>query len=217
MRINKYLALKQITTRTGADVLVSEGKVFINEKRAVLGSKVFENDKVEVRGNKNKNTLKYFAYNKPVGLETPEILLKGLFPVGRLDKNSHGLIILTNDGRITDRLLNPKYFHEKEYLVKTKEKLRSNFRQKMEAGVNIEGYQTKPCKVQIINDTTFKIILTEGKKHQIRRMCSALFQEVADLKRIRIMNIDLGKLKPNTSREISGQDLEIFLNRILKQ
>ena len=87
-------------------------------------------------------------------------------------------LILTNDGRITDGLLNPKFFHEKEYLVKTSNKLRSNFKQKMEAGVNIEGYMTKPCKVQILNDFAFRVTLTEGKKHQIRRMCSNLFKKL---------------------------------------
>jgi pseudouridine synthase len=131
-----------------------------------------------------------------------------------LDKASHGLLILTNDGRITDLLLNPEYAHEKEYVVKTGNKLRSNFKQKMEAGVNIEGYRTKPCKVQIVNDFTFKVILTEGKKHQIRRMCSALFQEVADLKRIRIMNIKLDNLKPSSLREIKGKELETFLKSV---
>ena len=124
---------------------------------------------------------------------------------------------MTNDGRITDQLLNPKYFHEKEYVVKTLNKLRSNFKQKMEAGVNIEGYVTKKCKVNIINDFTFRITLTEGKKHQIRRMCSALFQEVADLKRERIMNIKLGNLKPNAFREVKGEELSVFLNKALSQ
>ena len=214
-RINKYLADKKISTRRGADELVKNKKVFINGKLAVLGSKVEEQDKVEVRGVQNKK-YKYFAYNKPIGTETdsPE---EGLFPIGRLDKASHGLLILTNDGRITDSLLNPKYFHEKEYLVKTKNKLRSNFKQKMESGVNIEGYITKKCKVQIINDSTFRIVLTEGKKHQIRRMCSALFLEVADLKRERVMNIKLGNLKPNNFREIKGEELSTFLNPILHQ
>lgn len=211
MRINKYLAHQKIATRIGADALVSKGDVFINGKRAVLGSKVNEKDKVEVRGKNNIKNYVYYAYNKPQGIETPEISVKGVFPIGRLDKDSHGLIILTNDGRITDLLLNPKYIHEKEYVVKTKEKLRSNFKQKMEAGVNIEGYKTKPCKVQIINENMFKVILTEGKKHQIRRMCSNLFQEIADLKRTRIMNIELGKISNNSSREIKGKELETFL------
>jgi 23S rRNA pseudouridine2604 synthase len=218
MRINKYLADKKISTRRGADELIKSKKVFINGKLAVLGSQIEDDDMVEVRGAQTKE-YKYFAYNKPIGVETSSLYPakrgeKDLFPLGRLDKASHGLMILTNDGRITDQLLNPKHFHEKEYLVKTKEKLRSSFKKKMEAGVNIEGYNTKKCKVQIINDFTFRIILTEGKKHQIRRMCSALFQEVADLKRERIMNIKLGNLKSNGLREIKGEELTVFLESL---
>lgn len=230
MRINKYLASKKISTRRGADELVEKKKVFINGKLAVLGSRVNETDVVEIKGNKNPKVYVYFAYNKPIDTIThsPQkgehdikddikntSIPKDVFPIGRLDKNSHGLIILTNDGRITDQLLSPKYFHEKEYVVKTSNKLRSNFKQKMENGVNIEGYITKKCKVTIVNDFTFKVILTEGKKHQIRRMCSALFQEVADLKRERIMNIKLGNLKPNNFREIKGEELSIFLTKVL--
>jgi 23S rRNA pseudouridine2604 synthase len=223
MRINKYLADQKISTRRGADELIKAKKVFINGKLAVLGSQVSETDTVEVRGAEKKE-YKYYAYHKPIGVETdspknnsPQGLFRGMFPLGRLDKASHGLLIVTNDGRITDTLLNPKFSHEKEYLVKTKEKLRSNFKTKMEAGVDIEGYKTKPCKVQVLNDNTFRVILTEGKKHQIRRMCSALFQEVADLKRERIMNIKLGNLKPNVLREIKGVELTTFLDRVLHQ
>jgi len=213
MRINKYLAHKKISTRRGADELVSNKKVFINGKLAVLGSQVNESDKVEVRGAPAK-TYQYLAYNKPAGVET-DSPKEGFFPLGRLDKASYGLLIITNDGRITDGLLNPKNYHEKEYVVKTKEKLRTSFKDKMEAGVNIEGYKTKPCKVKIVNANTFRIILTEGKKHQIRRMCSALFQEVAELKRVRIMNIELGKLKPNTTRELKGEELKKFIAAVL--
>jgi 23S rRNA pseudouridine2604 synthase len=237
MRINKYLALKKISTRRGADLLVADKKVFINGKLAVLGSKVNECDIVEVRGAKPKE-YKYFAYNKPIDVithspqgEEKDIketikntgLPKDVFPIGRLDKNSHGLLILTNDGRITDQLLSPEYSHEKEYVVRTSNKLRSSFKQKMEAGVNIEGsprqgggYKTKPCKVKIIDENTFRVILTEGKKHQIRRMCSALFQEIADLKRERIMNIKLGNLKSNGFREIKEKELDTFLNSLNK-
>jgi len=218
MRINKYLALKKISTRRGADELVKEKKVFINGKLALLGSKVNEADRVEVKGAEQKE-YKYFAYNKPIGIET-DSPREDLFPLGRLDKASHGLLILTNDGRITDQLLNPKYFHEKEYVVKTLNKLRSSFKKNMGKGVAIEGvkgkapYMTKKCKVKILNDFSFRIILTEGKKHQIRRMCSALFQEVADLKRERIMNIKLGNLKPGALREIKGEELATFLKSI---
>jgi len=230
MRINKYLALKNISTRRGADELIENKQVFINGKLAVLGSKVNEKDKVEVKGNTSTKKLVYYAYNKPIGIITHspsegekdikentknQNIPKDVFPLGRLDKDSHGLMILTNDGRITDKLLNPKYVHEKEYIVKTSNKLRSNFKQKMENGVNIEGYVTKKCKVQIVNDFTFKIILSEGKKHQIRRMCSAVFQEITDLKRTRIMNINLSSLKSSAFREIKDKELDAFLNSVL--
>jgi 23S rRNA pseudouridine2604 synthase len=227
MRINKYLADKKISTRRGADELIKNKKVFINGKLAELGSQVNEKDKVEVRGAEQKK-YQYFAYNKPIGIET-DSPKAGFFPLGRLDKASHGLLILTNDGRITDQLLNPKYIHEKVYLVRTSNKLRSNFKAKMEAGVNIEGYQTKPCKVKILNparnashsdaggDFEFRVTLTEGKKHQIRRMCANLFQEIADLKRERIMNIKLGNLKLGGVREIKGEELKTFLDSLLSQ
>ncbi len=238
VRINKYLALQNIATRRGADILITDKKVFINGKLALLGSKVNEGDKVEVRDEKDPKVCVYFAYNKPIDTITHSggegetdikdklkntAIPKDVFPLGRLDKNSHGLIILTNDGRITDKLLNPKYTHEKEYVVKTSNKLRSSFKQKMEMGVNIEGlpaqagYKTKKCKVTIVNDHIFKIILTEGKKHQIRRMCSALFQEIEDLKRTRVMNINLGSLKSNGFRKIEGKELSTFLDQVLHQ
>ncbi len=227
MRINKYLAFKNIASRREADLLIVDKKVFINGKLATLGDKVNEKDLVEIKDKKETPYL-YFAYNKPIGILTHgennkdkniEEVIKGkngerLFPIGRLDKDSHGLIILTNDGRITDKLLNPKFSHEKEYIVKTKKKLRNNFKEKIEAGINIEGYKTKPAKVKIINDNTFSIILTEGKKHQIRRMVVALFNEVEDLKRIRILNINLKDLKRNQMREIKGKELETFLEKL---
>lgn len=211
MRINKYLAMKNHSTRRGADELIKKNLVLINGRFAVLGDKVNEDDAVEVRGNKKASSYEYYAFNKPIGMLTEAINISGLFPIGRLDKDSHGLIILTNDGRITDRLLNPKHVHDKEYMVKTKEKLRSNFKAKMEEGVQIESERTAPAKVKILSEKKFSVILTEGKKHQIRRMCSALFAEVEDLERIRIMNIELGKLAPNCQRKIEGEELKEFL------
>jgi 23S rRNA pseudouridine2604 synthase len=231
MRINKYLALKKHSTRRGADDLIVQKKVFINGELAVLGDKVNETDSVEVRF-RSKEEIKqyvYFAYNKPKGVIThsPQkgekdikastkhsALPKDIFPVGRLDKESHGLMILTNDGRITDKLLNPDYAHDKEYVVETREKLRANFKERMEAGVNIEGYNTKKCRVEIINDFSFRITLTEGKKHQIRRMCVALFNEVKDIKRVKVMNVGLGNLAEGQSRQIIGAELEIFLKSL---
>ncbi len=223
IRINKYLALKNYSTRRGADELIEKGQVFINGRVAVLGDKVSETDKVDVRFRGKQKPYIYIAYNKPRGIVTHSakkgekeiknvFALKDVYPIGRLDKDSHGLIILTNDGRITERLLGPKYYHEKEYLVTTKNDLRSNFKEKMEAGVKIENEQTEKCKVQILGERAFKVILTEGKKHQIRRMCSALFQEVDDLKRTRIMNIKLDSLSEGAHRNIEGEELKTFLH-----
>ncbi len=227
-RINQYLAQQNYSTRRGGDELVSQGKVFINGKLAKLGDRVFEGDVVEVR-NAPKKIYKYFAYNKPKGVVTHtaddgdediadrvegDLNLKGTFPVGRLDKDSYGLIILTNDGRITDRLLNPNRVHEKEYIVQTREKLRDSFKKHMESGVNIEGYQTKAAKVKKLGETRFSIVLTEGKKHQIRRMVSAMHNEVSDLKRIRVMNVKLGKLAPDEYRAIEGEELKTFLAQL---
>lgn len=225
MRINKYLALNKHSTRRGADELISKKQVFINDRLAVLGDKVTEKDQVEVRFRGKQKPYIYIAYNKPKGIVTHsaeksekeikhEVRVKDVFPVGRLDKDSHGLIILTNDGRITERLLGPTHFHEKEYFVKTKNSLRSSFKEKMEAGVKIDKEKTAKCKIQIVNENTFRIILTEGKKHQIRRMCDALFQEVADLKRTRIMNIELSKLSEGAHREITGEELQTFLHSL---
>jgi 23S rRNA pseudouridine2604 synthase len=225
MRINKYLAHKKHSTRRGADELIKAGKVFINGKKAVLGDKVVETDKIEVRFRGEKPKLMYLAYNKPRGVVTHSaqngdteikhlVPIKGFFPIGRLDKDSHGLIILTNDGRITERLLSPEFEHDKEYLVTTKNDLRSNFKDKMEAGVQIDREKTRPAKVEILGKRKFKVILTEGKRHQIRRMCTALFQEVDDLERVRIMNIKLANLAPGSYRTIEGNELTTLLSSL---
>jgi 23S rRNA pseudouridine2604 synthase len=213
MRINKYLAEKGFSTRLGGDELVRRGKVLVNGKPAVLGMKVAETDVVEVINVAPKRYL-YFAYHKPVGLATEDIEFPGVFPIGRLDKDSRGLLILTDDGRITDRLLNPERDHEKEYVVRTADKLPSNIKKRMESGVDIEGYITKKCSVTVLNETSFKIILTEGKKHQIRRMCDALGLHIRDLQRTRIMNIKLGDLPAGERRPIDGRELADFLASI---
>lgn len=227
MRINKYLAHKGYSTRRGADELIERGKVRINGRTAKLGDKVEENDTVEVSMGRNKKTYRYYAYHKPRGIithspgedeidiqEALEGELSGVFPVGRLDKDSSGLMILTDDGRVTDRLLNPEHEHEKEYTVKTARPLRSSFKEKVEQGVAIEDYVTKPAKVQVHGDNTFSITLVEGKKHQIRRMVVALFNEVSDLRRTRIMNIRLGKLAKGAYRPIEGEELATFLKSL---
>ena len=199
MRINQYLAWQKHSTRRGGDELVQKKQITINGRFAELGDKVNEKDIVEILKIKKPKSYLYFAYNKPMGetTDTPIFLNKEIFPLGRLDKDSHGLMLLTNDGRVTDRLLNPEYAHEKEYVVTVKEKLRTNFKQKMEKGVNIEGYVTKKCKIEIL-----------------RRMCVALFNQVKDLKRTKIMNIELGKLPSGSHRAIIGEELNMFLRNL---
>jgi 23S rRNA pseudouridine2604 synthase len=231
MRINKYLALKGYATRKAADEFIEKRRVFINGRLAALGDKVLATDSVELRTSKKSPDAKlvYFVYNKPRSIIThspgegeqdirellPELTKEhAIFPVGRLDKDSHGLIILTNDGRITDRLLNPAKEHEKEYVVRTKLKLRNNFKERMESGVDIEGYMTKPVKIKILGENSFRITLTEGKKHQIRRMVVALYNEVQDLERVRILNVELWKLKIGGYRAIESTELETLMKSL---
>lgn len=223
LRINKYLALKQYCTRREADELIRARKVTINGKLAVLGDKVSETDSITVNFRPRK--YRYFAYHKPRGIIThsaqegeQEIMkgipLEGVFPIGRLDKDSYGLIILTDDGRITDALLNPDRAHEKEYEVSTRDALLPSFKARMEAGVDIGGYRTRPCKVRLLGNRKFAITLTEGKKHQIRRMCGAFGASAVQLKRTRIMNVALGDLKPNEFRPIEGAELVSFIKSL---
>ncbi len=167
----------------------------------------------------------YIAYNKPAGIICTTEKIEGniidainhsekIVPVGRLDKDSHGLIILTNDGRITDKLLNPDGVHEKEYSVMTVNPLRPSFKEHMEKGVDIGDTLTKPCRIRITGEKTFNITLTEGKHHQIRRMCEAMHNDVKHLERVRIMNIRLGNLQANAWRKIEGQELDTFIDSL---
>jgi len=223
IRINRYLALRNISSRREADEIIKKGLVKINGRIAKLGDKVNECDTVEVDRKKYIKRNLYFAYYKPYGIvtHTPEEGQKsirevgnfpeGVFPLGRLDRNSHGLIILTNDGRITDKLLNPEYGHEREYLVKINKKVNNFFLKHMQQGIELEDFRTKPCKIERAGADVFRIVLTEGKKHQIRRMCAALDCEVVDLKRTRIMNIRLANMKPSEKKMIEGKELKIFL------
>ena len=229
MRINKYLAYQGIASRREADVLVAAGKVLINGVKARNGDQVTETDKVELLG--ATKTKSYLAYYKGRGIIThspsekevdiAQRLLKdygidNVAPIGRLDKDSEGLMILSNDGRITGPLLDPDSDHEKEYEVMVDKAIGGMFIKAMTAGVDIEGYRTKPAKVMAhkTNDKKFTIILTEGKKHQIRRMCAALGYQIQALKRVRIMSIKLDKLKPNQYRKIAGPELKEFLKEL---
>ena len=220
MRINTYLAHQKYCTRREADALIERGRVRINGRRAVLGDKVEEGDVVEA--GLRRRHWRYYAYHKPRGIithspqegeeEISEISgLPGIFPVGRLDKDSSGLIILTNDGRVTQALLSPEGENEKEYTVRTKDPLPRDFSYRMERGVDIGGYVTKPCRIRILGERHFSITLTEGKKHQIRRMCGAFGQSALELRRTRILNVRLGSLVAGQYRELTGKERDIFL------
>lgn len=222
IRINKYLAEKGICSRREADKLIEEGKVTINGKKAKLGETVERNDEIQIEDSTKE--LVYIAYNKPVGIVTncPQkgetaildvLKLKHeVFPVGRLDKDSHGLILLTNDGRMTGRLLSPRNYHEKEYEVEVDRRLKDSHLVQLRNGITLDGgFITKKCKIKKINDYTFSIILTEGKNRQIRRMCAALGYDVVDLRRTRIMNIRLESLPEGHYKILSGEKLEELL------
>lgn len=221
IRINKYLADKGFTTRRGADILIAEKKVLINGKIAKLGDKVGADDKVTLKDFENKKYV-YYAYYKPKGIATlasgQEKSIKDsiefpekVFPLGRLDKDSEGLIIMTNDGRLTDKLLNPKFEHQKEYYVEIDRPITHEFLVKISNRVDIGIHKTKKSLVRKVDLKAFEIILLEGKNRQIRRMCGVLGAGVKKLKRFRIMNIMIGKLKPNQYRNISGKELQNFL------
>lgn len=229
IRLNKYLAQEGIASRREADVLIEKGQVLVNGKKAIVGQKVSDGDVVELVGKTKKK--QYFAYYKGRGVIThsptageidigtrikQDYGLTDVAPIGRLDKDSEGLIILSNDGRITGPLLDPENSNEKEYEVLVDKNLSGMAEKLMSKGVDIEGYRTKPAKVKknIKNPKRFTITLTEGKKHQIRRMCAALGYQVQTLKRVRIVNIEVGKLKPNQYRKITGEELQIFLKKL---
>lgn len=229
MRINKYLAHTGVASRREADTLIQQKKVRVNGKIAEMGQKIEESDKVEIIGKTKPKS--YLAYYKGRGIIThspaegetdiasrlaSDYGITHVSPVGRLDKDSEGLIILSNDGRITGPLLDPEAKHDKEYEVLVDKRVSSMFIRTMAAGVDIEGYRTKPAVAipNPKNDKRFKLIITEGKKHQIRRMCAALGYQVQSLKRVRIMNIEVGKLKPNQYRKIQGKELQTFLSEL---
>jgi len=229
VRINKYLADNKIASRREADLLIQSKKVLVNGKIAVIGQQIQECDDVSIKGATKKYV--YLAYYKGRGIIThspaagevdiatrlqKDYGLKNINPVGRLDKDSEGLMILSNDGRITGPLCDPEANHEKEYEVNVDKTVNPMFSKLMSSGVEIEGYTTKPTTVNLSpkNNRRFTLILTEGKKHQIRRMCAALGYQVQSLKRNRISNIKLENLKPNQYRKINGDELKQFMKEL---
>ena len=222
-RINKYLSEVGFSSRRAADRLIEEGKVTINGEITEIGSKVEEGDQVEVEGQKIINPTKqkniYLAFNKPIGIVCttdrrvePDNIIdfikypKRIFPIGRLDKPSEGLIFLTNDGDIVNKILRARNNHEKEYIVSVNRPINKDFIQSMSNGVEILDTVTRNCSVKQLGKKKFKIILTQGLNRQIRRMCEALGYRVQSLKRVRIMNISLdiptGKYREFTKEEL---------------
>ena len=229
-RINKYLSEVSYCSRRVADKLIEEGKVTINGRIPQLGTKVKEGDQVEVDGQRIERSSKqkniYLAFNKPVGIVCttdtrvePDNIIDfikypvRIFPIGRLDKPSEGLIFLTNDGDIVNKILRARNNHEKEYIVRVNRPINSDFIQRMSNGVEISGTITKNCFVKQLGEKKFKIILTQGLNRQIRRMCEFLGYRVDSLKRIRIMNIKLD-LPTGKYREFTKEEL-LELNRLL--
>ncbi|CAL2104066.1 23S rRNA pseudouridine(2604) and tRNA(Tyr) pseudouridine(35) synthase [Tenacibaculum sp. 190130A14a] len=222
--LNKYISSTGICSRREAERFIKEGRVTINGKPTQLGNRVFEGDVVKIDGRplKSKPRTIYIALNKPVGIvcttdskEKKNIVRfighpQRLFPIGRLDKPSEGLIFLTNDGDIVNKILRAGNNHEKEYIVTVNKSFDDRFLQRMSNGIPILGTVTKKCKTERINEKTFKITLVQGLNRQIRRMCEYLGYEVKKLKRTRIMNVNLGNLKVGEWRELTSHEMEVI-------
>lgn len=228
-RLNKAIADTGYCSRREADGLIERKRVKVNGEVAVMGLKVTAEDTIEVDGKliTNKPPLVYIALNKPRGVEsttdtrTPNNIVdfvhhkERIFPIGRLDKDSEGLILMTNDGDIVNKILRSRNQHEKEYIVSVNKPIDDEFIAKMSNGVPILDTVTKKCKVERIDKTTFRIILTQGLNRQIRRMVEYLDFKVVALKRIRILNINLGSLETGKWRNLSP--LELYnLEELLK-
>ncbi|MFC3093815.1 23S rRNA pseudouridine(2604) synthase RluF [Alteromonas sediminis] len=224
-RLNKYISDSGFCSRREADKLIEQKRVTINGTVPELGTKVEDGDTVAVDSKvisavaRDKGDRIYIAYNKPIGITcTTERKVKGniidaikhparIFPIGRLDKPSEGLIFLTSDGDIVNKILRAENGHEKEYEVTVNQPVSERFLGKMSKGVPILGTVTKPCKTKAIGKYTFSITLTQGLNRQIRRMCEFLGYEVVKLKRVRIMNVTLKGLKPGQWRDLTEREL----------
>ena len=231
VRINKYIAEAGICSRREADKWIDKGQVTINGKVASMGDRVCSKDKVTVCGKPvgSKNEKVVLAFYKPIGItctEKDKFAEKNIveyvnYPIrvtyaGRLDKDSEGLILLTNDGELIQKLMKGAAKHEKEYVVKVKKELADSFLENMAKGVYLKELDqtTRPCEAEKIGKYTFRIILTQGLNRQIRRMCKELGNEVASLKRVRIMNIELGNLPYGKWRQVSGSELETLYESV---
>ena len=228
-RLNKYLSEAGFCSRRSADKLIDEGRVKINGTLATMGEKVNPQDEIEVDGEIIKNNKKistYIAFNKPMGIvcTTDTRVEKNniidfinyptrIFPIGRLDKDSEGLILLTDDGDIVNKILRSSNNHEKEYIVTIDKTISQAFIKRMSEGVPILDTITKPCKIQKLSRNSFRITLTQGLNRQIRRMCEYLNYKVESLQRVRIMNIHL-KSKVGSYRDLTQEELKTLKNSL---
>lgn len=225
VRINKHMADVGLASRRQADELIDAGKVFVNGKKATMGMRINPStDKVSIGG--KSPSYVYYAFNKPEGIVTTgaqgeeEDILSDtrfpvpVFPVGRLDKDSHGLIIMTNDRRITHRLLDPQFEHEKEYRVTLAKGINQKFIDKLEHGMVIDKVRTLSTKITREGDKTFRIILKEGRNRQIRKMVEAAGDTVVDLLRLRIENIKLGDLADGAFRSVPKSEMAMLLKKL---
>jgi len=222
INLNKYISSSGVCSRREAEKFIKEGRVTINGKPTQLGNRVAKKDIVKLDGRlvEPKNKTLYIALNKPIGIvsttddrERNNIVKhinypERLFPIGRLDKPSEGLIFLTNDGDIVNKILRAGNNHEKEYFVTVNKSITEDFIEKMSNGIPILGTVTKKCRVEKVSDKIFKIILTQGLNRQIRRMCEYLDYEVTKLKRTRIMNVELGYLQTGDWRELTDEEMK---------
>ncbi|SFR68334.1 pseudouridine synthase [Anaeromicropila populeti] len=230
IRLNKYMSDAGFCSRREADRLIEQGKVTIDGQKAALGDKIFWNQIIAVNGREIEREEKriLIAFHKPRGIvcttskNDPDNIVdyihmdKRIYPIGRLDKDSEGLILLTNKGDIVDDILRGSNHHEKEYVVTVNKKITSDFVRKMEQGVPILDTVTRPCKIEVIGDYQFKIVITQGLNRQIRRMCEYFEYRVIRLRRVRIMNILLGNLKEGTYRGVTDKEFS-ELKRLLKK
>lgn len=221
IRLNKYLSDAGICSRREADRMIESGRIRIGEHAAVMGERVKEGDTVLVdeKPVNPEEKLILLAFHKPVGIEctcdrnNKDNIIdfihypKRLIYVGRLDKNSSGLILMTNDGELANRIAKSSEQHQKEYVVRVNKKITEDFLAKMAEGVPILDTITRPCEIRKIDDYTFDIILTQGLNRQIRRMCETLNYKVMELQRIRVMNIRLNLLKEGTYRRVSESEI----------
>jgi len=231
MRLNKFLSERGFYSRRAVDKLIKDNRITINGKKVRLGQKISIEDEIKVDGQiinkaKKKKKLIYLMFNKPIGIEcttdtnTKNNIIdfigypKRIFPIGRLDKDSEGLILLTNDGDIVNKILRSENNNEKEYEVQVNKKITSDFLNQMRRGVKLKNTTTKKCKIEKLNNYSFKIILTQGLNRQIRKMCLQYDYRVKFLKRIRIINISLGKLGLGKFRKLTQIELEGLITQI---